>query len=315
MSRPDRSAWPEIPYDAWSETCKTLHRWTQVVGKVRMECMPWINHSWGVTQYVSARGLTTSPFPYGAESVEIEFDFIDHRLEIRRSDGARRSLSLEPMSVADFYTRCFETLDEMGVDVTIDPKPNEVEDATPFPEDREHAAYDAEGAYRFWRALVQVDRVFTEFRARFIGKCSPVHFFWGSFDLAVTRFSGRTAPPHPGGFPNLPEAIAREAYSHEVSSAGLWPGADVYPEPIFYSYVYPEPDGFGEAPVGPDAAFYSEDLGEWVLPYSAVRESEDPDATLLEFLQASYAAAADLAGWDREGLERPSGFTPSDEFD
>jgi hypothetical protein len=303
-------AWPVLPHDEWGDTLATLHMWSQIVGKIRMEQTPWINHSWHVVLYVTPRGLTTSAVPHGRRSFQIDFDFLAHRLEIRTGEGHVRRLPLRPQSVADFHDELFGALEELGLEVSIHPVPNEVEDAIPFPEDREHDAYDPAHVRPLHEALVQSDRVFREFRARFIGKCSPVHFFWGSFDLAVTRFSGREAPEHPGGFPNLPDEVTREAYSHEVSSAGLFPGNPALPDPIFYSYAYPEPEGFDDAAVDVPGAEYSEDLGEWVLPYDAVQRSEDPDGALLGFLEQTYAAAADLADWDREGLERPPGYHP-----
>src|SRR5436309_696063 len=245
--------------------------WTQIVGKVRLVQTPWVNHSWSVTLYVTPRGLTTSPIAHGARTFSIDFDFVDHELIVEASDGARRTMPLAPRSVADFYAELMRLLAEMGLGVRIHTKPNEVDPAIPFPRDREHATYIAEHAHRFWRALVQADCVMKAFRARFIGKASPVHFFWGSFDLAVTRFSGRPAPPHPGGVPNLPDAIAREAYSHEVSSAGFWPGGGAIDYPAFYSYAYPAREGFAVARVRPEAAFWSKDFGEFILPYDAVR--------------------------------------------
>lgn len=296
--------WPALPPDAWSDTCATLHMWTQIVGKIRLAQSPWVNHSWHVTLYITARGLTTSPIPYGTRTFQIDFDFLDHRLLIQTSDGGARSLALEPQSVAAFYRCLMEEMGALGLPVKIDRRPNEVPDAAPFDEDQVHKSYDAEYANRFWRVLVQADRVFKQFRSRFIGKCSPVHYFWGAPDLAVTRFSGRPAPPHPGGIPKLPDWVTREAYSHEVSSCGFWPGGGPIPHAVFYSYAYPEPKGFAAAEVRPAAAFYSNDLREFVLPYDAVRESESPDETLLEFLQTTYEAAANLAGWDRAALER-----------
>lgn len=297
------SSWPAIPYEEWRDTCATLHRWTQIVGKVRLKGSPWVNHSWHTTLYVTSRGLTTSPIPFGGRTVEIELDFTDHRLRFSSSDGSERSFPLEPRTVADFYREVLRGLSELGFEVKIHRKPNEIEDATPFDEDRAHGAYDPGSAHRFWLSLVQADRVFKKFRSRFLGKVSPVHFFWGSFDLAVTRFSGRPAPVHPGGIPNLPDWVTREAYSHEVSSCGFWPGNDKFPRPAFYSYAYPEPDGFGKQAVKPEAAFYSEDWREFFLPYDAVHDTPDPDATLLEFLETTYAAAANRGGWDREALE------------
>jgi uncharacterized protein DUF5996 len=296
--------WPSLPLEEWKDTYATLHRWTQIVGKIRMARSPWINHSWHVTLYLTARGLTTSPLWHGARTFQIDFDFIDHRLLIQSGEGAVRTIALRPRSVADFYRELFATLGELGLEVKIHPTPNELEDATPLDTDREHASYDAEYANRFWRVLVQSDRIFTAFRGRFIGKCSPVHFFWGSCDLAVTRFSGRRAPQHPGGVPHLPDDVAREAYSHEVSSCGFWPGGGPVPFPAYYSYAYPMPDGFGAAPVRPNSAFFSRDLGEFVLPYDEVRRAASPDAVLLEFLQSTYEAAADLGHWDRSALER-----------
>ena len=306
MTDTDRSrleAWPSLPLEAWADTCATLHLWTQIVGKVRLTQSPWINHCWHVTLYVTARGLTTSTIPHGSRTFQIELDFVAHELIVRASDGGTGGFALEPMSVATFYKRLMAELEQLGLSVKIHGSPNEVTDPIPFDQDETHRAYDPEYASRFWRVLVQADRVFQEFRARFNGKCSPVHFFWGAPDLAVTRFSGRRAPAHPGGIPNLPDWVTRDAYSHEVSSCGFWPGGGPIPYPAFYSYAYPPPEGFSTAPVKPDAAFYSTDLGEFILPYDAVRQSESPDATLLEFLQSTYEAAADLAGWDRDALE------------
>jgi hypothetical protein len=296
--------WPSLPLDAWSDTCATLHRWLQIVGKIRLAQTPWTNHSWHVTLYLTSRGLTTSAIPYGTRTFEIHFDFIGHRVGIGTSDGGIAGFPLEPQSVARFYHRLMEEMARVGVRVRINTRPNEVPDAIPFDSDETHHAYDPEYANRFWRVLVQADRVFKTFRARFVGKCSPVHFFWGAPDLAVTRFSGRPAPPHPGGVPNLPDAVAREAYSHEVSSCGFWPGGGAVDHPAFYAYAYPEPSGFAEASVRPAAAFYSRELREFILPYDAVRTARSPDETLLDFLQSTYEAAADRAGWDRKALER-----------
>ena len=295
--------WPALPYEAWKDTCTTLQLWTQIVGKIRLAKTPWINHSWHVTLYVTPRGLTTSPIPYDRRAFQIDFDFIDHALLIQTSDGATRRLALEARSVAEFHDALMAALAELDIRVRIHGRPNEVADPIPFREDRAHAAYDADYAQRFWRVLLQADRVFKQFRTRFLGKVSPVHFFWGSFDHAVTRFSGRTAPPHPGGIPNLPDAVTREAYSHEVSSAGFWPGGGAVDYPVFYSYAYPTPAGFAAAPVRPEAAFFHEQLGEFILPYDAVRTAPAPDAMLLEFLQTTYEAAADGANWDRAALE------------
>jgi hypothetical protein len=298
--------WPPLPLEAWSDTCTTLHMWTQIVGKIRLARSPWINHSWHVTLYVTARGLTTSPIPYGTRTFQVDFDFVSHQLTIQSSDGGTASIALEPRSVASFHKRTFEELARLGIHVKIHPEPNEVSDAIPFEKDETHRAYDSEYANRFWRVLVQADRIFKEFRARFIGKCSPVHFFWGAPDLAVTRFSGRRGPEHPGGIPNLPDWVTREAYSHEVSSCGFWPGGGPIPYAAFYSYAYPEPAGFAQATVGPEGAFYSSDLREFILPYDVVRNSDSPDETLLTFLQTTYEAAAELAKWDRPALEYPA---------
>ena len=294
--------WPELPYGRWRETIATLQLWAQIVGKLRLSLTPWVNHSWQVPFYVTARGLGTSPIPYANEIFETEFDFIDHRLVVRDSRGRRQTLPLEPQTVADFYTRVTALLSDMGISVAINEMPNEIPEAIRFSEDRVHASYDAAAAHRFWRALIQADRLFKLFRSSFLGKVSPVHFFWGGFDLAVTRFSGRRAPLHPGGMPGLSDAVTREAYSHEVSSAGFWPGNDMFPEAAFYSYAYPEPEGF-RSRVVPPGAYYQTTLGEFILPYDAVRSAPEPDALLLEFLATTYAAAADLAHWDRAVLE------------
>jgi hypothetical protein len=303
-SSTDLEKWPSLPLEAWSETFATLHMWLQIAGKIRLVQSPWINHAWHAAFYVTARGLTTSPIPHDAGTFQIDFDFVDHRLIVRSSSGAAGVLPLEPQSVAAFYKRLMAEMERLGLSVKIYPRPNEIEDPIRFDQDETHRAYDAEYAQRFWRILVQADRVFKEFRTRFIGKCSPVHLFWGAADLAVTRFSGRPAPRHPGGIPNLPDWVTREAYSHEVSSCGFWPGGGALPYPVFYSYAYPAPAGFAEASVRPDAAFFSKDFGEFVLPYDSVRQAESPDAVLLDFLQSTYEAAADLAQWDRAALER-----------
>jgi hypothetical protein len=298
------STWPSLPLEAWRDTCATLHMWLQIVGKVRLAQTPWVNHSWHSTLYVTSRGLTTSPIPHGTRTFEIAFDFIAHEVTVASSDGAAARLALEPQSVAAFYRRLMEELQRLGLAVEIHRKPNEVAEATAFDEDEAHHAYDRDYANRFWQVLVQSDRVFKRFRALFIGKCSPVHFFWGGPDLAVTRFSGRRAPQHPGGIPNLPDGVAREAYSHEVSSLGFWPGGGAVDHPAFYSYVYPEPEGFKAAPVQPAGAFYSADLREFILPYDVVRTSEAPDDALLAFARTTYEAGANLAKWDRSALER-----------
>src|SRR5579872_2845371 len=270
-------AWPGLPLNEWADTCDTLHLWTQIAGKIRLAQSRWINHSWHVTLYVTATGLTTSPVPYGLRTFQIDFDFIHHQLTIVTSDGRTAGFSLEPQSVATFYRRLMNAMKGLDLYVDIFRKPNEIPDRIRFDEDETHKSYEPEYANRFWRILVQADRLMKEFRTRFIGKCSPVHLFWGAQDLAVTRFSGRTAPPHPGGIPNLPDFVTREAYSHEVSSCGFWPGGGALPYPAFYSYAYPEPAGFSAAKVDPAAAFYSPDLREFILPYDAVREAESPD--------------------------------------
>lgn len=298
--------WPSLPLDAWQETYGALHLWSQVVGKIRLARAPWVNHSWHIPLYVTSRGLTTSPIPCGHRTFEIDFDFYNHHLHVTTSDKDRRSFELRSMSVADFYRNIMEILSELNIETRIWPMPVELPDPVlPFPENDQQAAYEPEAVQRFWQALLQVHRVFHVFRADFIGKVSPVHFFWGAFDLAVTRFSGRTAPKHPGGVPNCADWVMTEAYSHEVSSAGFWPGAGLG-EAAFYSYAYPEPDGFSEYDVRPDAAYYHKDLGEFILPYEGVRTADDPDALLLDFLQSTYQAAAELAGWERGALERKS---------
>ena len=297
------NSWPALPFAEWKDTAITLHMWTQIVGKIRLTLTPWTNHSWHVTLYVTSRGLTTSPIPHGVCTFEIQFDFIDHQLLVDKSDGARRKLELKPQSVAEFYRTLMRTLKDLDLPVTINTTPNEIENPIPLDRDEEHHFYDREYANRFWRVLVQSDRVFKEFRSRFCGKCSPVHFFWGSFDLAVTRFSGRPAPPHPGGVPHLPDAITREAYSQEVSSLGFWPGNAAMPTPIFYSYAYPEPPGFAGAKVQPREVYYESKLREYILPYDAVRTAEKPDEVLLDFAQSAYDAASKLGKWDRDALE------------
>jgi hypothetical protein len=295
--------WPELPTAAWRETYETLHLWTQIVGKIRLARTPWLNHSWHVTLYVTARGLTTCSIPDGARSFQIDFDFIDHVLRISTSEGTARQFALAGKSVAGFYTAIMADLAELGIDIAINETPNELPDPIPFSQDNRHASYDPDAVRRFFQILCNADRVFKQFRTGFLGKASPVHFFWGSFDLAVTRFSGRRAPRHPGGVPHLPDEIAWEAYSHEVSSAGFWPGSGAIDYPAFYCYAYPEPAGFRTAPLRPDAAFFSEALGEFILPYDAVRTAAQPDQALLDFLQSTYEAAANSAKWDRNALE------------
>ena len=298
--RSPADVWPSLPLEEWRDTYATLHMWTQIVGKVRLVLSPKINHWWQVPLYVTSRGLTTSPIPHGAAAFEIDFDFIDHRLLVHTSGGAEKVLELKPRSVADFYQELTRTLGSLGIEARITARPDEVPDPVPFAEDHAHASYDPEYANRFWRILVQSDRVFREFRARFIGKCSPVHFFWGSFDLAVTRFSGRRAPEREGA-----DAITREAYSHEVISHGFWPGSGNVRYPAFYSYTAPEPESLPQAAVRPAAAFYNPETSGFILPYDEVRLADRPDETLLEFLQSTYEAGADLAQWDRASLERP----------
>jgi hypothetical protein len=293
--------WPALRVEDWTETRETLHRWMQIVGKVRLAQAPMVNHWWHVTLYVTPRGLTTSSMPAGDRVFEIEFDFCVHRLRITVEGGEQRELVLEPKSVAAFYAEFMDALAALGLDIRIWPVPVEIEDATPLNQDTEHAGYDPAAAQRFWRQLVQVDRVLTTFRAGFAGKVSPVHFFWGAMDMAVTRFSGRTAPRHPGGAPNCGDWVMVEGYSHELASCGFWPGGGE--EGAFYAYAYPEPDGFSSAPVSPAEAFYSTDFRQFLLPYEAVRRAPDPDAAALAFLQSTYEAAADLGRWDRAALE------------
>jgi Family of unknown function (DUF5996) len=298
------SDWPDLPLSAWSDTCDTLQLWTQIVGKIRLARTPLVNHWWNVTLAVTPRGLTTSAMPYGARSFAIDFDFIAHELRIVTSDGGRESFPLTPIAVADFYAQLMERLRRLGIDVHIWTLPSEIESDLRFEADRVHAAYDAEYANRFWRALVASERVMQAFRAPFLGKVSPVHFFWGSFDLAVTRFSGRTAPPLERGAPNVAAWVMREAYSHEVSSCGFWPGNGGYGRAAFYSYAYPEPAGFKDVRLRTLGAGYDESLGQFLLPCDDVRRAADPDAMLLGFFQETYAAAAELGKWDRHALER-----------
>jgi hypothetical protein len=307
MNRSSQAAWPELPTAAWRETYATLHLWTQIIGKIRLGRAPWLNHSWHVALYVTARGLTTSPIPNGLNSFQIDLDLIDHHLRISTSEGTAREFALAGHSVASFYRAIMANLAELGIHIAIDEMPNELPEPTRFSQDDRHASYDPDAVGRFFRILVNADRVLKQFRTAFLGKASPVHFFWGSFDLAVTRFSGRSAPRHPGGVPHLNDAVACEAYSHEVSSAGFWPGSGAIDYPAFYSYAYPEPAGFRTAQVHPDAAFFSETVGEFILPYDAVRTANDPDQALLEFLQSTYEAAANAARWDRDALECAAG--------
>ena len=302
LSVPDPKLWPRLDYSDWADTCATLHLWTQVVGKVRLALAPHVNHWWQVALYATARGLTTSPMPYQGRYVQIDFDFIDHRLIIRMSDGKQEQVALTPRSVADFHDEVMRRLRSLGVEVRIWTMPVEIPDAIPFDADHAHASYDAQAAHTFWRQLLQADRVFKNFRSPFLGKCSPVHFFWGSFDLAVTRFSGRPAPPIQRSAPNVGLWVMQEAYSHEASSAGFWPGNGGFGKPAFYSYAYPEPAGFAQAAA--KGATYESALGEFVLPYDDVADAPSPDETLLDFMQATYEACADRAGWDRSVLER-----------
>jgi hypothetical protein len=303
MERIESEAWPALPYDQWADTCATLQLWSQVIGKIRLAKAPMINHWWQVPLYVTARGLTTSPMPDGNRRFQIDFDFIDHRLVFTSSDGKTDDFALAPCTVADFYREVMARLRGLGIDVRISTLPVEIPDPIPFEADREHASYDAAAAHAFWRALLQVDRVFTAFRARFIGKVSPVHFFWGSFDLAVTRFSGRPAPPHPGA-PNIALSVAREAYSHEVSSLGFWPGNGGFGQAAFYAYAYPQPPGFPDAKPRPEAARFDPTLGEFILLYDDVRRAPSPNEAILDFAQSTYEAAAELGGWDRPAFER-----------
>ena len=302
MSGASSSGWPPLPFGEWRDTGETLHLMTQVVGKVRLAQTPWLNHSWQTPLYVSPRGLTTGAIPHGGRLLDIEFDLIDAALKIR-TDGLAATVPLKAMPIADFYRQVMEALEAVGTPVAINRTPNEMAEAVPFDEDTAPRAFEPEQARRLWRALVRADQGLKLFRTAFLGKASPVHFFWGSFDLAVTRFSGRRAPPHPGGVPHLPDAVAREAYSHEVSSAGFWPGGPGLKEAVFYAYAYPEPPGFRDASVQPAAASFNTAFGEYVLPYEAVRTSPDPEATLMAFLETTYAAAADAGKWDRAALE------------
>jgi hypothetical protein len=296
--------WPELPLAQWQDTYATLHMWTQIVGKTRLALAPMQNHWWQIALYVTPRGLTTSAMPYGKRSLAVEFDFLDHALSLRTSDGGARALPLRARPVADFYAEYMATLRSLGVEVALTPSPVEVPVAIPFAEDREHASYDPDAAQRCWRVLLQADRVLKRFRGRFLGKSSPVHFFWGSFDLAATRFSGRRAPRHGGGAPNCPDYVMVEAYSHECSSCGFWPGGGAIAEPVFYAYTYPEPAGYADSAVHPQGAYYHREMREFILPYEVVRRSTVPDDLLLDFVQSTYEAAADCGRWDRPALDR-----------
>jgi hypothetical protein len=291
------NAWPSLSYAAWKDTYATLLLWTQIVGKIRLVQTPWVNHSWHVVYYVTARGLSTSPIRHGERVFQIDFDFVDHQLVILTGEGERRTLRREPRTVADVYQALMTQLAGLDLRVAINTTPNEQEEAIPFEKDRKHRSYDPDAVRRFFAALLQADRLLKQFRAGFNGKCSPVHFFWGGFDLAVTRFSGRPAPEHPGGVPHLPDRVAREAYSHEVSSCGFWPGNELLPEAAFYAYAYPEPGGFRDAAIAPPGYYHAE-LREFILPYDIVREAPSPDGVVLDFLQRTYEAAAVLGRWD-----------------
>jgi hypothetical protein len=293
--------WPRLRVADWVETRDTLHMWTQIVGKIRLAHAPLVNHWWQVALYVTPRGLTTSAVPYRHGAFDIEFDFIDHTLRIRSSEAGTRAVTLEPQPVAAFYARTMDALSALGIEASIQARPNEVDPAIPFGEDHQHAAYDPHAAHLFWRQLLQADRVLGEFRSYFVGKASPVHFFWGAMDLACTRFSGRSAPPHPGGVPNCADWVMVEGYSGELASAGFWPGGG--DEGAFYAYTYPEPDGYADYPIGPSPAFYSREMGEFLLPYEVVAAAEEPDRVLAEFLHTTYEAAAVRGGWDRAALE------------
>jgi len=295
----DNDMLPALPFDSWKDTLATLHMWSQIVGKVRLKLCPLVNHWWNVPFYITARGMTTSPMPYEQRDIEVQFDFIEHKILIETSEGRVVTMAMAPQSVADFYKKFMAALAELGIDVRIWTTPCEIPDPIPFEQDNTHSAYDPEAAHKFWRILVWVDQIFKEFRAGFQGKASPVHFFWGSFDLAVTRFSGRPAPERPGA-----DSITREAYSHEVSSAGFWPGGGDIKGPAFYSYAAPEPSGFAEQHVGPPEAFYHAQMKEFLLMYDDVRTAASPKGALMEFLQSTYNAAADLGKWDRKSLER-----------
>jgi Family of unknown function (DUF5996) len=295
------AAWPRLRLTDWAETRDTVHMWTQIVGKIRLAHAPLFNHWWQVALYVSPRGLATSAIPYGGGAFDCEFDFIDHKLHLRASDGRSSDVALEPKPVALFYAETMDALNELGIRTHLRARPNEVDPAIPFAEDYQHTAYDRHATELFWRQLLQADRVLGQFRASFVGKVSPVHFFWGAMDLACTRFSGRPAPPHPGGAPNCPDWVMRESYSHQLASCGFWPGGGA--EGAFYAYAYPEPAGFADHPIGPAPAYYSQEFGEFLLPYEAVADAAEPDQVLMEFLNSTYGAAAELGGWDRAALE------------
>lgn len=295
--------WPELSYEKGKATYETLHMWTQIVGKIKLAMLPWVNHSWHVTLHVTLFGLTTETMPYKDQNFQIDFDFIEHRLKISTSSGELRQFDLHGISVADFYKKIFELLKDLEIDLKINPIPAEIVNAIPLDQDTVHATYNEEEVKAFHKALLYIQDVFMQFRAEFKGKCSPIHFFWGSFDLALSFFSGRKAPKHPGGVPNLPNWVAEEAYCREVSSAGFWTGNEAFPQAAFYCYLYPEPDGYKTAKVQPEEAFYNSTLGEFILPYIAVQQAEYPKQKLMEFLESTYHVGADLAKWDREVLE------------
>lgn len=310
--RPEGSTapWPELPYEGWKETLATLHMWLQIVGKIRVALTPWVNHQWHAPLHLTSRGLTSRPVPCDGGTFQIDLDLIEHHLRITKSDGREGRVVLEPRSVADFYRALMGELSQMGIAVTIHGSPNEVPDPIPFQENERNGEYDREYVERFFRALSSSARVFEDFRGDFIGKCSPVHFFWGAMDLAVSRFSGKRAPEHPGGIPNLPDWVTREAYSHEVSSVGFWPGGEGTPYPLFYAYAYPSPDGYSDASVRPEAAKWHPDLGEFVLPYEEVRGADSPEEKLMEFLTSTYEVGASLGKWDRDRVEWKPGERP-----
>lgn len=300
---PTGNDWPMLNFTDWSQTLATVHLWTQIVGKVKLRKMPWVNHSWHAAFYIAPRGFTTGSIPYEAGVFQIDFDFLAHELLIKTSSGKGATMKLQPRTVASFYADLMEQMNQLSIPVSIHGAPNEVDPAIPFAQDRTHQSYDADSVSRFWQIIVRTHNVFTRFRAGFVGKCSPVHFFWGGFDLAVTRFSGRPAPPHPGGAPNMSVRVMQEAYSHEVSSAGFWPGSEQSPQAVFYSYCYPTPSAFGEQAIKPVEAFFSPEMDEFFLPYDAVRQAADPEQLLFEFLQSTYEAAAKTGHWNRSALE------------
>ncbi|MHB1222516.1 MAG: DUF5996 family protein [Gemmatimonadaceae bacterium] len=306
------ATWPTLELDQWRDSYATLHMWAQIVGKTRLALAPMENHWWQVAFYLTPRGLTTSAMPAGERTFAVDFDFIDHGLHLRVSDGATATLRLAPRSVADFHAAYQDVLRSLDIDVRIRPVPVEVTTAIPFAEDHEHASYDPDAAHRCWRVMVNTDRVLKRYRGRFQGKASPVHFFWGAFDLCTTRFSGRRAPPHRGGVPNCPDYVMEEGYSHECSSCGFWPGGGAVDEPAFYAYAYPEPAGYSEGKPGPEGAYYHPELREFILPYEVVRTSASPDDTLMRFLEGTYGLAADLGQWDRAALDRRRGNGPTD---